>query len=299
MKPRIAVVQPATRMGPGSREANLESARRYAVEAVQAGAQLVVFPESFPGAWRAPITWTPVDELQDIAREVDAYVVGGFAEPLDPEGNRCFNTLILIGPDGGEIGRYRRTIPAHAPWVYKGGEYWDFDWVNGIELPVFETDIGRIGLLVCSEVYSPELSRILALKGAEIILMPAGLMGPENPLYETWRTLLWARAIENLAYTAMSSNMAGGEGGLAMICGPEEILLCSGDPGVHVRSIDLERVRWLREASDTAVGPTVPWRAKPGLLRDWRRSEVFHANPVLTEPSDTRAESSHTGPAAP
>lgn len=284
MKPCIAVVQPETHQGPGAREANLEQAWQLATEAARRGAHLVAFPESFPGAWRAPITWTPVNELGEIARETGVYIVGGFAEPVDSEGFRCYNALLLIGPDGNEIGRYRRTTPAHAPWVYKGGDYWDFDWVKSDDLPVFETDIGTIGLLVCSEVYSPELSRILALKGAELILMPAGLIGPENPLFESWQTLLWARSIENLAYTAMSSNMTGGEGGLAMICGPEEVLLKATGPGVHLAAIDLDRARWLRETSDTAVGPAVPWRTKPGLLRDWRRVEVFRSNPILTGP---------------
>lgn len=229
-----------------------------------------------------PVTWTPLAELREIAREIGIYLVGGYTEPLDSEGCRCYNALALIAPDGTEVGVYRRTTPAHAPWIYKGGSYWDFDWVPADRLPVFETDLGKIGLLICSEVYAPELARILALEGAELIFMPAGLMGSTTSLVETWRTLVWARAIENLVYTAVCSNVTEkGEQGLAMICSPEEILLESRDEGVHLAQIELERVRWLRHEQDRLVDEPEPWRTKPGVLRDWRRQAVLDANPIL------------------
>src|SRR5438309_2105586 len=155
MHVNVAVVQPMTVFGPESREQNMATAREYVIDAAARGAQVVCFPETFPGAWRMPVTWTPREELQALAREAGVYLVGGYAEPLDSEGYRCYITESLIGPDGAEIGRYRRTTPRHTPWIYKGGPKWDLDWVNDTALPVFETDIGKIGLLVCSEVYAP------------------------------------------------------------------------------------------------------------------------------------------------
>jgi predicted amidohydrolase len=137
-----------------------------------------------------------------------------------------------------------------------------------------------VGLLVCSEVYAPELSRILALAGAEIIFMPNGFVPAQRGLYDTWRTLLWARAIENLAYTATSSNLPSrSHKGLAMICGPEDVILESHGAGLHSAIIDLERVRWLREQTDIA-GSDPPWRTKPGLLRDWIRADLMVQNRV-------------------
>jgi predicted amidohydrolase len=279
---RLAVVQPLTAFGPDAREQNLAGALRHATEAARQGAQLVCFPESYPGPWRMPITWSPLPELRAIAREVGVHLVAGFAEPLDAAGRRCHNALALIGPDGRDIGIYRRTTPDHAPWIYQGGTYWDFDWVPADALPVFDTDLGRIGLLMCSEVYAPELARVLAVKGAELIVMPAGLMGTKSALVDTWRTLTWARAIENLAYTAICNNIVTeGEQGLAMVCSPEEIVLESRLEGVHVATVDLDRVRWLRDQQDRLVGEPKPWRTKPGNLRDWRRQAVFDANPEL------------------
>lgn len=279
----LAVVATRTAFGPDARDRNLALARSAAQEAADRGASLVCFPESFPGLWRRPVTWTPEAELGEIARSVGVHLVAGFAEPVDESGDRCQNTLVLIGPDGAEVGRYRRTSPAHTPWVYADGPYWDFDWVNSDELPVFDTPLGRIGMIMCSEVYVPELARALALKGAEIIVMPAGLTG-RGTLFDSWRTLGWARAIENLAYTAFSSNVIGPDsGGLSMICSPEEVLVQTTDEGVHLAPVDLQRVRWLRSEQDRRLAQAGdrPWRVKPGTLRDWRRQAVLDASPEL------------------
>jgi predicted amidohydrolase len=284
-----AVIQTATVWGSDSRDQNLTNAHRYATEAARRGAKIVCFPETYPGEWREPVTWVPRAELQTLAREVGVYVIGGFAEPVDDGGSRCYNSLALVAPDGTDVGIYRRTTPAHAPWIYKGGDYWDFDWVPANDLPVFETDVGRIGMLICSEVYAPELSRILALKGAEFVFIPAGFLGSTTSLINTWRTLVWARAIENLMYTAVCSNVVSeGEQGLAMICSPEEVLVETRDEGVHVATVDLDRVRWLREEEDRDVAEPEPWRAKPGALRDWRRQAVFDENPILANEVEAR-----------
>lgn len=291
MTVRIAMVNSLTRFGDGAYDANVANAAAYVAEAARRGARLVCLPESYPGEWRSPVTRTPLRELQEMARANGIYVVGGFTEPIDGHASRCYNTLVLLAPDGEEVGRYRRTTPSHAPWIYRGGEYWDFDWTPADELPVFDTEFGRVGLLMCSEVYAPELARILALKGAEIILLPAGLISPVRDtsgyggaLYETWRTLAWARAIENLACTALCSNVTT-EGGKAftLVCSPEQVLLEEHDEGVHCAELDIDRVRWLREEQDRTTPGESPWRTKPGTLRDWRRKEVLVANPVLIE----------------
>src|SRR5262249_57392402 len=73
------------------------------------------------------------------------------------------------------------------------------------EFPVFDTAHGKVGLAMCSEVYMPEVTRALALRGAELIFMPAGI--DKNKLWATWRTLIWARAIENLAIVVTTQNL--------------------------------------------------------------------------------------------
>lgn len=285
MKFHLSVVQPETVHGDDAGAANLGMAWEKAREAATLGADLVVFPESFPGAWRRPINRTPEPDVLDMARELGVYLIAGFAEPIDDAGDRCFNTLMLAGPDGKEVGRYRRTTPVQAPWIYRGGEYWDFEWVRGKDLPVFETDLGKLGMLMCSEVYGPELFRVLALRGAETIVVPGGITSPSSSLFETWRTLIWARAIENLCYVATCSNAVEGEA-LAMICSPEQILVEAHGPGVFASPIDRSRLAFLRSEADRRIGRTSPWRTKPGVLRDWRIREVLEPHSSLLSGGD-------------
>src|SRR4051794_8639343 len=288
---RLAVVQPVTAFGPDARSENLATADRYVAQAAAANAHLVLFPESFPGAWQAPVTWTPVAELSEMARTHGIYVIGGFAQPPDDESERGWETPPLFWPAGGG-GRYRRTTPRVTPWLYKGGRYWNFDWVHADDLPVFATDLGCIGMVMCSEVYATECSRAMAIQGADLTVLPAGLPGPHMALYDTWQTLIWARAIENLMYTATCGNILPADvdsrmhdaGGLAMVCSPEAVLLNTVAEGMHCVDLDLERLQFLRESVDRLPLPgesDVPWKTKPGVMRDWRRDAVLHANPVL------------------
>lgn len=251
-------------------------AERYVAEAADRGAQVVVFPETFPGRWRAPISSTPLDALCQMASRHGVYVAGGYPEPVGESSDRCYNTVSLCGPDGTEHGRYRRVAPSHAPWTYRGGRLWDFEWERGIDLPVFSAAGASIGILICSEVYVPELARILTLQGAEVLLYPTGVLRPASELFDTWRTAARARAIDNTAAVALCSNGTPQTGpGFGLVCSPETILLETTKPGVHVADIDVERIRWLREERDRVVEGTRPWRTKPGLARDWRPTDVL------------------------
>jgi predicted amidohydrolase len=270
---KIAVVQPETLTGADAPR-NVDRAVAFVREAAREGAQIVALPETYPGPYTVPLEYSPHEALAAVAREQRVYVVGGALEYVRPdEGGHsaCYNCCYLYGPDGRLVGSYRRTTPP-GPWIYDGGRFWDFKYQEADELPVFDTELGTIGLLMCSEVYVPELARIMALKGALITLMPAGLWGSE--LHDTWRTLLWARAIENLMVTATSRNILPGGGGHAMICGPEEILAESRRPGVLTATVDLARIQWLREETDRWL-QTWPWRTKPGIFKQWRRPELY------------------------
>ena len=75
--------------------------------------------------------------------------------------------------DGRAPVSYRRTHP-NGPWIYTGGQWWEFQYVPGDEFPVFDTRMARSALAMCSEAYMPEVTRALALRGAELIFMPAG-----------------------------------------------------------------------------------------------------------------------------
>src|SRR5499433_1130578 len=191
---RIAVVQPICHR-PGADVANVADAARAVARAAGEGAQFVCFPETYPGPWRMPATFDPTAPIAEAAAT-------------------AHNLICMAYPDGRAPARYRRTHP-NGPWIYTGGPAWEFQWVPGDEFPVFDTVHGKVGLAMCSEVYMPEVSRALALRGAELIFMPAGK--DKNALWATWRTLIWARAIENLAIVVTTQNLFDhSERGLAM-----------------------------------------------------------------------------------
>jgi predicted amidohydrolase len=178
-------------------------------------------------------------------------------------------------PDGRTPARYRRTHP-NGPWIYTGGPAWDFHYVPGDDFPVFDTAHGKVGLAMCSEAYMPEVTRALALRSAELIFMPAGT--DKKRLWATWRTLIWARAVENLAVVVTTQNLfTHAERGLAMVAAPEEILFESTAAGLAVIDVGLERIRYLRATRDE-VGSSDACAAKQGVLGpQWQRPELRDA----------------------
>jgi predicted amidohydrolase len=133
--------------------------------------------ESLPG----PTT----ERLGKLAKELNSYVVAGLYEK---EGAALYNTAVLIGRDGKLAGKYRKT---HLP-----REEWEAGITPGDEYPVFETDFGKVGLIICWDVQFPEPSRAMARKGAEVLLLP---------IWGGNETLAKARAIENHVFLVSSS----------------------------------------------------------------------------------------------
>ena len=268
---RLAVVQPLTHRPPDD-EKNVADAVRHVERAAAQGAEFVAFPESYPGPWRMPAAFDPTEAMVDVAKRCGVYVQYGTLEPIDREARTAHTLLMLARPTGGAPGRYRRTHPP-GPWIYTGGSLWDFQYVPGNEYPVFPTEHGTVGLAMCSEVYMPEVSRALALRGAEVIFLPAG--ANKGKLWATWRNLIWARAIENLAVTITTQNLfSRDEKGLAMVAAPEEILFESTAPGSFIVEIDLARMRALRSSRDE-VGSSARNGAKAGVLTQWQRPELY------------------------
>ncbi|MDQ7801577.1 MAG: carbon-nitrogen hydrolase family protein [Armatimonadota bacterium] len=269
---RVAVVQPVSHP-PDRAEANLPEALRWIERGAAEGAQFVCFPESYPGPWRMPASFDPRPAVREAAARHRVHVVFGTLEPLEGETKAAYTLVCLAYPDGRPVAEYRRTHP-RGPWIYLGGRRWDFRYVPGDALPVFETEFGKVGLAMCSEVYVPEVARALALQGAELLFLPAGV--DKKRLWSTWRTLIWARAIENLAVVVTTQNLfTPEERGLAMLAGPEEILLESTAAGMFVVDVSLERVRYLRATRDE-LGAWEHCATKQGLLSDqWLRPELY------------------------
>ena len=268
---RIAVVQPMSHKPPDD-EKNVADAIQFIEKAADQGAEFVAFPESYPGPWRMPATFDPHEALIEAAQRCGVYVQYGTLEPIDDEKRTAYNLLMLARPGGGAPGKYRRTHPP-GPWIYTGGKYWDFNYTAGDEYPVFETPQAQVGLAMCSEVYMPEVSRALSIRGAEIIFLPAGV--DKNKLWATWRNLIWSRAIENLAVVITTQNLFHkSQRGLAMVATPEEVIFESTKEGMFLVDVDLGRVRDLRTQKDEPPSSGQNG-AKAGVLTQWQRPELY------------------------
>ena len=268
---KLALVQPMSHRPPDD-DQNVADAILAVEQAAEQGAAVVAFPETYPGPWRMPAHFDSHAAMIEVARRCGVYVQYGTLEPLDEAAGTAHNLLMLARPDGRAPGKYRRTHPP-GPWIYTGGDYWEFQYVAGDDFPVFETELGTFGLAMCSEVYMPEVSRALALRGADIIFLPAGV--DKRRLWASWRNLIWSRSIENLAVVTTTQNLFDlSQRGLAMVATPEEVIFESTRAGMFLVDIDLERIRDLRAQQD-GVGSSAVNGAKAGILTQWQRPELY------------------------
>ncbi len=267
----MSLVQPVAH-DPAQAEKNVADAVSFIARAARGGAQMVCLPESYPGPWRMPATFDPIPAMLAAAAANKIHVVFGTLEPIDAAEATAYNLTCMAYPDGKMV-QYRRTHP-NGPWIYTGGPAWEFQYRPGNEYPVFDTVYGKVGLSMCSEVYMPEVSRALALRGAEIIFLPAGT--PKGRLHESWRTLLYARAIENLAIVVSTQNLlADDQRGLALVAAPEQILFESEAAGLFFVDVDMSRIRQLRAGMDS-VTDSLSFGAKRGVLSaQWQRPELY------------------------
>ena len=144
------------------------------------------------------------ERIAELCAEHDLYIAVGMVERDRNDPEVLYNAAAFIGPDGIQ-GTYRKLHLGSLPWVTEGVTF-----TPGDTLPVFETRFGPVGIQICYDFwFNPELSRLLALKGARIILNCCGTFaGPGKRDYMMQTTA--TRAQENLCYVA-SSNHVGGE----------------------------------------------------------------------------------------
>lgn len=219
---------------PRDKAATLEKIVQFVRDAAHQGCDLVVFPELALNAWGEceecsdagrPCPWHleqaelipgPSTEIvAKLARALDIHVIFGMEERDPGRPGRLYNSAVLIGPEG-VVGTYRK--------IHLGIPLETNRFTPGDRVPVFETRLGPIGISICYDFYNnPELSRILALKGARILVNPTGSIDlPGKARIITYTTLV--RAQENLVY-AVSSNRVGRQGetswaGNSVIGGP-------------------------------------------------------------------------------
>jgi len=195
-----------------NRDRNLATADRLTRAAAADGADLVVLPEKFNvlgshDAYRAnaeTLDGPTVGWARETARELGIdLVAGSFVEKRGGH-DKLGNTSVHVGPDGEIRGVYRKIHMFDV--TVEGKEYRESaSQEAGDEVVTSEAEGARLGLTVCYDLRFPELYRILALRGARIITIPAAFTKVTGAAH--WDTLVRARAIENQAFVVAADQI--------------------------------------------------------------------------------------------
>lgn len=187
---------------------------------------------------------TSVRTLIEAASRYNMHIIFGMTERDDERPDILYNSAVLLGPSG-HIGTYRKVHqPGDEVHVYYPGD----------SFPVFETSLGKIGLLICYDKMFPESTRELALKGAEILVMPTAWPLSEvgadptlDPMGQYYDLLDSVRAFENQCWF-ISSDMCGIHGdhdfyGHSRIVSPigETLAECGYEEGMTIAEIDVKK----------------------------------------------------------
>ena len=236
---------------------NLARAVEFVEEAAKEGADLICLPEGFLTGYDAdrieetivhaePIDGNCMQTMMLLARENKVHIlVPFFARSSDGVRNSAF----LIDDEGKVVCSYSKT---HLIGTEKG------NLQPGNLLPVWDTKLGKIGILICYDACFPETARVLAMKGAELILVPSAWR-TGSYFSRWWKLDLSCRALDNLVYVA-APNLTGPCGedgafaGLSRIIEPTGDILAGLDEteeGIAYSNIDLRQLK--KERSDNTV----------------------------------------------
>lgn len=202
-----------------NKKENVDKAESLVHEAARLGARLVVLPEVF--SWRGlpaheweaaePIPGPTTNRLAALARSLRIYILAGsilekVAPPLP------YNTSVLLNPSGEEVARYRKIhlFDLHVPGQADIRE--SSHRAAGGDVVVAQTDLACFGLAICYDLRFPELFRIQAARGAEVVLLPSAFTFVTGAAH--WEPLIRARAIENQVYVVAANQIGRGEGGV-------------------------------------------------------------------------------------
>jgi predicted amidohydrolase len=239
---------------PWDKPANFAKLERYARDAAARGADVIVAPEGFlegyvgnenrtPGLSRERYAAEAAEALdgplmtrvRDLASELKVYLMTGFAER---RGDQVLNSAVMFAPDGSVVLHYSKSHTMNdEPFNTKGNEF-----------PVVSTEYGQWGALICFDRQVPEAARLLALKGADVLFVPAwGGFGEMNDL------MMRVRAYENSVYLAFVHPKR------ALLIDPSGMVLAA-DTGEHDQVV--------------LATITTPSRRKGSLLQ-YRRPELY------------------------
>src|SRR3954468_14370477 len=247
----------------GDKESMIQKHEKYAHEAAQQGAQVMLFQELFYGPYFCQVqdpqyySYTEkipdgptTKRMQDLARQTGMVLVVPMYEEDEHTAGIYYNTAAVIDPDGRYLGKYRKT---HIPHV-KG--FWEKFYFRpgNLGYPVFETAVGKVGVYICYDRHFPEGARALGLNGAEIVFIPsATTKGHADYLWELEQR---AHAVDN-GYFVGTINRVGQEApwnigeffGSSYFANPDGRILAKGSEDrdeLIVADLDLDEIKEVR-----------------------------------------------------
>ncbi len=274
-------------------EQNVARACRLLSQAGQAGCDIVCYPEDLQGiahygyylddpelfsGFVEPIPGPTTERLAAVARQYRMNIVFGLFER---DGERIYNAAVLLGRDGRLLGKYHKVhLPAVETWTETPGD----------GFPVFETDCGTIGMMICYDILFPEAARCLTLNGAQLLFNPT--MSYDAPAQCTDGGLLRVRmrALDNFTPLVVSRC---GQGSLIVDHGGEIVAQASDGEQVISATLDAAAAPQDHSQWELFTG-TADVRAR--LLQE-RRPEAYDVltaaqPPIWPRYADRRLQSS-------
>jgi predicted amidohydrolase len=264
---------------PRDKAATLARMDTFIAEGAAQGCDLVIFPELALNTWgqcrecadaHRPCEWHRTQAevasgpscraVVDMAAAHGLHVIYGFEEAGDRDATAIFNSANVVAPDG-LIGTYRK--------LHLGIPLETDRFTPGDALPVFDTDLGPIGISICYDFYQgPELSRILALKGARLLVNPTGRSAMPRAR-EHLEQITLVRAHENLVAAASANRVGARHGPPTWVGGsviavpqfpgfPITLARAGADEGLITAAIDFAAI-----AEWYDLLPWREWRAGP------------------------------------
>ena len=233
---------------------NLATAERLIADAAKQGAQFAVLPETFNLvgtheerlAGAEPVEGHTLAWARGVAKQYAiALLAGSFCEGA-PDQSRVYNTSVLLSPAGEILGVYRKIhlFDVDVPGVV--GHESD-TIVPGDQIVVASAGALTVGMSVCYDLRFPELYRILTLRGATVLTIPAAFTAQTGPAH--WEVLLRARAIENQAFVIAAGQLGAKWHAHSMIVDPWGTILAQA-PNLEcaiVADLDLDDQKHIRQ----------------------------------------------------
>lgn len=237
---------------------NIKRAAEMVQQAAGDGARMIILPEMFNCPYRTSLfpqyaesidNGETVIMLKETARKYKVYLVGGSIP--EKENDRVYNTSLTFGPDGNLLGRYRK-IHLYDVDLPGGPTIKESSTLGyGEELVVINTEFCGLGVVICFDVRYPELIRLLTLKGAQLIVIPAAFNNNTGPVH--WEMTMRARAVDNQIFVAAASPARNPETGYvihghSIIVDPWGKILAEAGVGEEIimADIDMKKLQDIR-----------------------------------------------------